>query len=324
MVKIISDEDFSHYNLKEDYQGLYRWFEDSKSKIIQNYPLHITQTLETSQEGLNKAVLEIISYFKDLIENKEIWRIFWTKRNAKMHHVNEFYSQMLFYMSCQIWLEAQNSAIKIDRNFIFEDKKACLVFSLGNKFKTIIQIKHADNGGGLAKFYEAQAKFCKTKAIFGFYVVISFKEDDTNQYKQIKNEEIENCKIIKIDAAEKEKFEQTEFDFKDNYIEFESLPSDESFYLAEKRKGGQNSYKKHHKLKEKVEELCKEELENGGYKSALKLCEVISYKIEENHKELLSDFEPYQTHCEDGGGWTRGTFYNWCNDAFKNFKPLEV
>lgn len=324
VVKIISDEDFSHYNLKEDYQGLYRWFEDAKSKIIKNHPLNITPILENSQEALNKAVLEIISYFKNLIEDKEIWRLFWTKRNTKMHHVNEIYSQMLFYMSCQIWLEAQSSLIKLERHFVFEDKKACFAFSLGNKFKTILQIKHADNGGGLAKFYEAQTKFCKTKAIYGFYVVISFKDDDTRQYKQIKDEEIENCKIIKIDAAEKEECEQAEFDFKGDYIGFENMPSDENLYLAEKIKGGQNSYKKHHKLKEKVEELCKEEMKNGGYKSALKLCEVISYKIEQDFKNLLDDFEPYQTHCEDGGGWTRGSFYNWCNDSFKNFKPLEV
>ncbi|MFZ9180945.1 MAG: hypothetical protein ACO201_03665 [Rickettsiales bacterium] len=91
-------------------------------------------------------------------------------------------------------------------------------------------------------------------------------------------------------------------------------------YFNEKSKGGTNSNKKYKPLKQKVEDLCKEELKNGGYKSALKLCEVISYKIEQDFKNLLDDFEPYQTHCEDGGGWTRPTFYNWCNDFYKIYK----
>ena len=63
-------------------------------------------------------------------------------------------SYMFFILLVKFGLEAQSSLIKLERNFIFEDK-SMLCFLLGNKFKTIIQIKHADNGGGLAKFYEA-------------------------------------------------------------------------------------------------------------------------------------------------------------------------
>ena len=327
VVKIITNEDFSHYNLIEDYQGLYRWFEDARSKIPDN-DFKISPIVKIDQEALNKAVLEIISNFKNLIENNSIWRIFWTKRNAKMHHVNEFYSQMLFYMSCQIWLEAQNSPIALKREFAFEDKQLCLIFLLGNKIKTIVQIKNADNGGGLVKIYDKQIKFCQANNLSGFYVVMNFKEDDSRQYKQIKDCENPNCKIIKIDAIEEDE-SQTEFDFelpeldielKDFYIDFEGMPSDGGLYLEEKRRGGENSYQKYKPLKQKAEELCKEELKNGGYKSALKLCEVISYKIETDYPELLKNFEPYQVHAEDGGGWTKPTFYGWCNAIFKQSK----
>lgn len=90
-------------------------------------------------------------------------------------------------------------------------------------------------------------------------------------------------------------------------------------YIAEKSKGGENSYKKYKPLREKVRVLCKEEIDNSNYGSALGLCEVVSYQIEKNFPELLENFEPYQIHSEDGGGWTKPTFYNWCNKYFKQY-----
>ena len=322
VVKIITSEDFDCYNLKEDHQGIYRWFEDAKS-IISTNNLAITPIAKNDQESLNKAVVEIISNFKNLVENKDIWRLFLTKRNGKIYHTNEFYSQMLFFMSCHSWLEAQNIPIALNREFVFEDKQICLIFSLGNKFKTIVQIKHANNGS-LAKMYDKQIGFCQSKKLSGFYIVMNFKEDNASQYNQIKKDENLDCKIIKIDAIEGEENPQLKLDFDckidGEYIEFEHMPSDGGLYLAEKRKGGQNSYQKYKPLKQKVEELCNEELANGGCRSASKLCEIISYRIEEEYSELLKDFEPYQIHSDDGGGWTKPTFYDWCNKVFKQSK----
>jgi ribosomal protein S6 len=326
VVKIITNENFDHYNLKEDHQGIYRWFEDAKSIISQNN-LAISSIVKNDQESLDKAVLEIISNFKNLIENKNIWRLFWTKRNTKMYHTNEFYSQMLFFMSSQMWLEAQNSLIVLNREFSFEDKQLCLIFLLGRNTKTIVQFKHANNGS-LAKMYERQIEFCQSKKLSGFYVVMNFKEDNANQYDQIKKSENSNCKIIKIDVIEEDK-NQAEFDFdlpeididlKDFYIEFEDMPSDGGLYLAEKRKGGLNSHKQNHPLKNKVQELCKKELKIKNYSSANQLCDQIAKQVEKNHKDLLLEFAPYQIYLNDGGFWTKGTFYNWCNDIFKQFK----
>ena len=59
VVKIITNEDFSHYNLKEDYQGIYRWFEDAKS-IISHNDLAISSITKNDQESLDKSVLDII------------------------------------------------------------------------------------------------------------------------------------------------------------------------------------------------------------------------------------------------------------------------
>lgn len=322
VVKIITNEDFDCYNLKEDHQGIYRWFEDARS-IVSTNSLAITTIAKNDQESLDKAILEIISNFKNLVENKDIWRIFLTNRNGKIYHTNEFYSQMLFFMSCHSWLEAQNSPIALNKEFVFEDKQICLIFSLGNKFKTIIQIKHANNGS-LAKMYDRQVGFCQSKKLSGFYVVMNFKEDNASQYKQIKKDENLDCKIIKIDAIEAEESQQLKLDFDckidGEYIGFEDMPSDGGLYLAEKRKGGLSSHKQNHPLKNKVQELCKKELERKNYSAANQLCNEIAKQLEENHKDLLLEFAPYQTYQNDGGFWTKGTFYNWCNATYKEVK----
>lgn len=80
------------------------------------------------------------------------------------------------------------------------------------------------------------------------------------------------------------------------------------------------SYQKYKPLRDKVFELCELELKKGKYESASKLCEVISYRVEEEYLELLEDFEPYQVHSDDGGGWTKPTFYGWCNEVYKRLK----
>ena len=93
-----------------------------------------------------------------------------------------------------------------------------------------------------------------------------------------------------------------------------------SKYITEKRKGGLGSYAENHPLKNKVQDLCKKELERKNYPSANQLCNEIAKQVEKNHKDLLLGFAPYQIHSDDGGGWTNGTFYNWCNANYKKFK----
>lgn len=334
IVKIITTENFDHYNLKEDHQGIYRWLEDAKIVTKEN-SIKIPTVLPNDQGLLRNAVLSIISNFKNLIENDDIWRIFLTKRNGKKYNVNEFYSQMFFYASCQMWLDGQNSNINIIKEFSSEDHQLYAIFTCEKKNKILVQIKHASNNA-LYKIYDRQIEIAKKKKIPAFYVVMNFKEENSNQYNSIKKIEDPNCKIIKIDAIEPDNLPKIELDelkinidslkidLPDIFIDFEDMPNDQSLYIQEKRKGGLNSNKKHKPLKNKVEELCNEELKKGGYKSALKLCEVVSYFIEENHLELLDDFEPYQKHSEDGGGWIRPTFYDWCNKIFKQSKIYDL
>jgi hypothetical protein len=92
-------------------------------------------------------------------------------------------------------------------------------------------------------------------------------------------------------------------------------------YLSEKKNGGQNSYSKYKPLKKKLKELCQSEMINKKPPtSALQLCKIVALKIETEFPKLLCDFAPYKNVKNDGGYWTRPTFYNWCNDFFKQAK----
>ena len=202
------------------------------------------------------------------------------------------------------------------------------IFSLGNKFKTIVQIKHSDNGIGLYKMYEKQIKLCQRVGSGGFYMVMNFKEDKNEQFKAIKEIENSSSKIIEVDAAQRdEKQERFDFpmledigaDLKDSYIGFDNMPEIEDVYTEERRKGGKKSGDKYKNLRKKVQEICNEELKNGGF-NASTLSEAVSNTIERDHSELLENFEPYQIHSEDGGGWIKGSFYDWCNAIYKKHK----
>ncbi|MBI2791260.1 MAG: hypothetical protein HYX61_04830 [Gammaproteobacteria bacterium] len=93
VLEALQKETFESYDLEKDVEGLYRWFDDSEvvSKIIDRG--NVSDNL-----SLFETIGIIISDFKNLIEEHEFWRLFWTDLYRKRKHVKEFYSQMLFYM----------------------------------------------------------------------------------------------------------------------------------------------------------------------------------------------------------------------------------
>lgn len=96
--------------------------------------------------------------------------------------------------------------------------------------------------------------------------------------------------------------------------------AEDSYYLKEKRKGGENSYQKYKPLRDKVKSLCEEELGNQSYSSASQLCETVADRIVDENPELLRSFEPHKTHAHSGNDWKRPTFYLWCNEVYKGLQ----
>lgn len=179
VMETLQASSFKHYDLEKDADGLYRWLNDSK-ELIKNKIFQTPKVKEISLESLATTVEEIIKNFKKLIEEKEIWRTFWTQQGSTFKHVIELYSQMLFFTVCETWLTSQSSDIHLTREVSKEIKQPVFKFSLARTHEVIVLLKHSDNYAGLEETYNKQNKLVGKKKA-GFYIVMNFDEYTTPQ-----------------------------------------------------------------------------------------------------------------------------------------------
>jgi len=327
ILKVLREYSFEHYDIEKDYQGLYRWLANSE-QFLKLGDVKLKNLAEENQESLFLVVEEIVRNFQNLIEKNELWRMFWTKHKDKSRHVRELYSQMLFFMMAKSWVSAQDFGIEVVREINQEAKQLEFNFILKQKFSVTVLIKHSNNNS-LEKSYDKQVKL-GFKGVKAFFVIMDFAEEKSAQFATVSRSKNDCCKVVEIDVINQEEKEsdedewddmQQEFDWDaielDSWDLFEDAPLQDD-YLAEKRKGGRNSYQRYQPLRAKVKELCRAEMQKAKRpKSASQLCAAVAKQIEEDHLHLLSDFAPYQKVANDGGDWLRPTFYEWCNEIYK-------
>ncbi|MFA5880161.1 MAG: hypothetical protein WC860_08345, partial [Candidatus Margulisiibacteriota bacterium] len=261
VLQALKDTDFESYNIEKDVQGLHRWLKDS-GNFISTFSKNI-DSIEDNLESISDVILDIINHFKQSIEAKKLKQIFWTKIDYDLKHVKEFYSQMLFYMACNTWLTAQNSNISLKRIFNTETNQIDFEFAISGKYSVLVQVKHSDNYRGLETGYIKQLD-CYQGNINskGFYIVMNFDFEESNQLKAIKKYNRFDCKIIEIDVQHDDKkpafsfdneFDLPEWQFDDNFIEFEDLDlSLGSKYQKEKSKGGKTRHKQTDIIKNQI------------------------------------------------------------------------
>lgn len=317
VLSTLQNASLDHYDIKKDYQGLRRWLEDSK-KFITPQTFNKIKSVDEKQEALFEAVEEIIAHFKDLIECQDLWRVFWTEHGLGLKHVNELYSQMLFYMVSNTWLTAHDSNISLDRYFNQETKHIYYDFSVSKMCSVTVQVKHSDNFAGLERcYYKQHSLYNEGKAKRSFYVVMNFMDKKSNQLQGILEKQKDDCKVCVIQVYDEE---AQRFDQNEKLDWFDGLEPGDNRYIIEKRKGGENSYQAYKPLRDKVEDLCKDELGKKRYSSANQLSNAVANIIEKEHPELLNSFRPYQNHEYDGNDWKKPTFYGWCNNYYKAYK----
>lgn len=317
-LKALKEYGVEHYDLEKDHEGLYKWLADSEH--LSNFKLpQAAQACSDDLEALGLVVTSIIHHFKNLIEEKDIWRLFWTRYTAMSGHVREYYSQMIFFTVCSTWLTSQNSNITLD---ILRDAGSIkLRFSIANDRCLVLHVKHANNPS-LAKIYtDILEKYRYLDNEKHVYMVMNFEAKPSTQLKEIRVIENPICKILEIDTVWREQTKDTSeiSNAQGEFIEFEDLDFEGAGYREEKRKGGRHSYQRHKPLKNQVEVLCKQELANkkDSCSSALQLCMVVAGRIVKEYPNLLASFTPYKNHGVQGHDWTKPTFYGWCNDVFK-------
>lgn len=312
---------FEHYDLEKDYEGLYRWLEDSK-QFMNVDQLNVMATERHGNEvSLHYIVENITCSFKLMIEDNELWRIFWTEHYSKLRHVKEFYSQMLFFMVSSAWLSAKKSNITVEHFINKASQQLEFTFSRPGCQQIKVQVKHSNNYAGLKKGYEEQLEQCSKKGMQCFYVVLDFDAEKSKQLKDILNIEQPLCKIIEIDSSHKDSHSPpvaSVYGFDGMVMQFEGIEVEESYYKDEKKSGGESSNKANKPLKEKVRELCMGELDYTYYPSARQLCSAVIETLESDYPELLEKFKPYKQK-NSSFDWTKPTFYGWCNTVFKDW-----
>ncbi len=326
ILKVLREYSFEHYDLEKDYQGLHRWLENSE-QFLKLDSVKLKNLPEESQESLLLVVEEIVRNFQNLIEKNELWRMFWTTHKDKSRHVRELYSQMLFFMMAKSWVSAQDMGIELIREVNQEVKQLEFNFILNKKFSVTVLIKHSNNNK-LEYGYDKQVKL-GFKGVKAFFVVMNFAEDKSAQFATISRSQNPCCKMVEIDVVNREEKEENEWDDAQGELDWDLDDSDswdlfeeveESWdedYTAEKRKGGSSSYKKYKPLKDKFQELCRQELEKRNCRSADQLCRKIAKAVEEHHPHLLNDFEPYQKFLNDGVDWLKPTVYRWAKQIYQ-------
>lgn len=223
---------------------------------------------------------------------------------------------MIFFTVCSAWLTSQNSNIRL--NILRDDGLIKRKFDISENCCLALHIKHANNTSLTKGYTNALEKYRHLDNEKHVFLVMNFEENHAAQLKAIRVIENPICRIFEIDVTKREQLPEQDFD--EDVIEFENLEFEDDRYVAEKRKGGLNSYQRNQPLRTQVQALCKEELAKGNYPSALQLCQKVANRMVDEYPELLSSFELYQNHHRTGQDWTKPTFYEWCNREHKSFK----
>lgn len=197
-LKALKEYSFEHYDLEKDSQGLYRWLKDSQDFINVELSKEV-KSCPDNLDALGFAINSVIHHFRDMIENKEMWRMFWTKYGSEYKHVRVLYSQMLFFMVCNTWLTSQDSNIKIKLKHTLTNMD--LEFSISGKNRLVIHIRHGNNPSLLKGYKAILESYRNAPNERHYYLVMNFKEEVAEQLTEVKIIENPICKLFEVSVA---------------------------------------------------------------------------------------------------------------------------
>lgn len=327
VLETLKNHDFSHYDIEEDWQGLHRWLKDSE-KFIKFKPSKKIGFLNDDLDEIFLAVGEIIDHFKYSIENEELWRMFWTSGYSKLKKAKEFYSQMLFFMVANSWINSKDNNLNLVRYFDKETKLLNFKFSVLGKYCVNLQIKHSDNYAGLQKSYKKKVdqKISRSKEM-DYYVVMNFDESQSKQLKAIKESKEYGFKVFEIDVSNQEQKKEdgfetdlSEFELPELFADFE-LPELDHKYSSEKKRGGKKRHSKTDLIKDSIVKpmFANENIKGKTVQQRANNLEKALLKAYESKESLLNltkaynlDFEELENAREYFQGNKGETIYKWC------------
>ena len=125
-------------------------------RMIRTNSVKIKKPSKNTQAELNKIVFALVSHFKDLIENKDLWKNLWVDGV----HLDEGYAQRLFYALAVSVCKDNDLDVSPESNE--GGGPVDFKFSRGSKAKHLLEVKMSD--GNLIHGYETQLEVYKKAA----------------------------------------------------------------------------------------------------------------------------------------------------------------
>ena len=265
VLKVLKESAFEPYDVELDHRGVHRWLKDSEKFVAELTP-NFGQ-LKDSLNAINELVQGIVSSFKDLVENKSMKGLFWADVRGAHKHVNEFYSQMLFFMVSKMWLAGQNSNVDVSCGKLVETDQFNIRFTISGAHVVLVQVKHANNTSLQPAFQKHVEHVQNEQGLNSIVLVLNFKDEDTLQFAEIKRVRYEGCELVEIHTQQNQDkvvapfsdtdVELTDFeldvDFKDTFVELENMDwSFDENYHAEKRRAAKASHKNTDLIREHI------------------------------------------------------------------------
>lgn len=166
------------YNFTRDKKGFVRWYDASKSYVDSN-PVQFTINDDSS---FLKAVEMMVGEFRHFVEENAGYRLLWNDNGTSK---SEKAAQLLFLGVVKHYCQANNIDISPEPNI--GRGPVDFKVSIGFGLRSLLELKLARNG----KFWNNARKQLPTylsseRIKSGFFVVITFSENDTKRIRGIK------------------------------------------------------------------------------------------------------------------------------------------
>jgi len=172
------------YDLEADPLGLIKWAEVAKL-FSERFPLQIPTPATLNLDTVYNIILQIISQFRQLVENNGLWKNLWYKNKP----LYEKYTQRLFFAISYSYCKANNIEIspEVDSGTGQVDFK----FSTGFNSRVLVEIKLSTNSkliSGYKKQIEAYKLAEETMRAIYLVVDVGYMHKKDEQLLKIQSE----------------------------------------------------------------------------------------------------------------------------------------
>lgn len=104
LLELLHESEFDSYDLAFDEKGKLAWRE-AQEKLAKEFPVDLQSKEPPSPKEAIRIVNQIIEHFRDVVENKGLWQLFW---NPGKKPRNERNAQLIFFGMADAWCKANN------------------------------------------------------------------------------------------------------------------------------------------------------------------------------------------------------------------------